>query len=242
MFANNIQQRVERSLFETIRKVLVAQSVLPDIANAVRYPIIGENLTVTAQTNWNTDMAATIASNGWACEVFGASSAFAKGLKRVPRIVIVPKRIIPGEIGLPPGNLYTPDNITTPTTYSSSPYPPESSNFHYDIHLVSSSQAQSRFLNMVLTTVFSMKKYIPFFDVPTDRFFIKLYNFYDVSDTNDGIEENVYSYEVQDLYLFDINNSFVSVKPILEIDTQLIIGYDLTPAQLTDTIPIMKVT
>jgi hypothetical protein len=227
MFPNNIQQRVERSLFEVIRKIVVGQGYIPDIADSTLFPIDGNGrFTKVAQTNWDNAIDNIVSTKGWAVEIFGASSAFSKGLKRSPRVVIVPKRIIPGEIGMPPGFFYENANDSSnPLDYNKTPYPEESSNMHFDIHLVSSSQEQSRFLNTLLSVSLGQKKYITFEDDTTERFFIKHYNYYDISDTNDGIEENVYSYEVQDLYLFG-NMVNIRIKPILEIDTQIIIGYE----------------
>ena len=245
MFPNNIQQRVERSIFEVLRKLIVGQGYLPDITDTVNFPIDDNGrFTQLAQTNWDTALKTIKTNLGWAVEIFGCSSAFAKGLKASPRVVIISKRIIPGDIGLPPGSVYNYDQVAG--DYIKSDYPPESSNMHFDIHLISSTQEQSRFLNALLSVGLAHKKYLQFEDNADERFFIKHYNYYDVSDTSDGLEENVYSYEVQDLYLFaELNES--RVKPITEINTDIIIGYNTDnngipiPENPVDTPITMKV-
>jgi hypothetical protein len=217
----NTQQRVERSIFEVLRKEVVRQGYLPNIEDSVRYPAVDGKFTTIAQENWEADINVIVANKGWALEIFGTSSAFAKGLKRTPRVVIVPKRIMPGDIGMVPGfdyeNYGDPNN---PWDYNKFPLPDTSANMHFDIHLISSSQQQSRFLNMLISTMLGIRKYIPFEDNNKDYFFIKHYNYYDISDTNDGMEENVYSYEVQDLYLFPDADK-VRIKPITEITTDI---------------------
>lgn len=225
MFPNIIQQRVERSIFEVIRKNIVGQGLLPDITNSTLFPTSGGIFTPQAQTNWNNAVDQIRQSLQYCVEIFGTSSSFAKRLKAVPRVVIVTKRIIPGDIGLPPGSSYSLDPNTQ--MYTKSEYPPESSNFHFDIHLLSGNQEQSRFLNMLLSVSLGTKKYIEFEDSPSERFFIKHYNYYDVSDNNDGIEENVYSYEVQDLYLFS-GIGDTQISPIKQIETDIIMGYNDT--------------
>lgn len=222
MFVNNIQERVERSLFEIMRKLIVAQGYLPDITNAGRYPTSSGNFTNIAQFNWEADIDTIIASKGWVVEIFGTSSLLEKGLKRIPRVVIVPKRILDGEIGVPPGSWYlkTEDGLT----YKKSLYIDDPANLQYDIHLISSSQKQSRFLNLLLSTVIGSKRYIQFYDNVNERFFIKSYNYYEISDSRDGEEENVYSFEVRDIYLFE-DPTPVDIKPISEITAEVIPGY-----------------
>lgn len=237
MAINNIEERVERSIFERIRKNVVLEQYLPDISNGTRYPVNSNGaLTEAGQNNWLTDCKAIKQAKGFCVDVLGASTTFSKGPKESPRIVIIPKRIIPGDIGFAPGHSYA-INPLSPDNFIKLPNPQESANMHFDVHLVSTSVKQSRFLNAILQRTLGLKKYLPFYDLSTERFFIKYYNYYDVSDTNDSTEENVYSYEVQDLYLFDINNDTIDgtgtgvtiISPIYEIDTEFIMGYREVP-------------
>lgn len=238
MLANNLQQRVERTLFELLRQRIVVEGYLPDITNAIRYPTIVGQFTELAQSNWDNDIKDLVTAKNWVIEIFGTSSANSKSLKKAPRIVIVPKRIMPGDIGMGPGFSYL--QLGTTDQFSKTPFPDESADMQFDIHLITCSQEQSRFCNALLAVVFGQKRYQQFFDNPNERFFMHHYNYYDVSDTNDGIEENVYSYEIKDLFLFD--TSSITVTAIKEIKTELIIGYTIDnqgneqPVYLSDNI------
>lgn len=224
MAINNIQQRVERSIFEAIRKNIVAEGYLPDIANNTLFPKSGGVLTSGGQAAWTAAInAIQESSKKWAVEIFGVGSSDAKGLKRVPRVVIAAKRIVPGEIGFAPGFSYIP-HTSIIGSYNKALNPGESANMHFEITLTNESAAQSRFLNAMLQRSLGSRKYVTFEDNVNERFFIRQYNYFDLPDTKEGIEENVYSYEVQDLYIFDDSNAVV-IKPILEITTQFIIGY-----------------
>lgn len=219
MFANNIQQRVERTLFERLRSLVVDQGYLPDITNNVRYPEdLNGRKTPTAQGNWDTDIDTIISTKKWALEIFGTSTAGAKGLKRVPRLVIISKRVLDGDIGLPPGFDYAKNEEDLDNVFFEKRlYPDTSTNMHFDIHLITGNQEQNRFLNVLLGTVLGQRKYITFFDNVDERFFLKYHNYYEVSDSNDSIEESVYQYEVKDLYLFEDGVS-IPIVPIKEIN------------------------
>lgn len=227
MALNNIQEVVERSLFAALSANLVAEGYCPDITNSTRYPLDNttNSLTPIGQANWEADIATIVTNMGFAIELFGTSAAKAKGLKKVPRIAIVPKRIMPGDLGYPPQDFF---NIisapgVTPVVYSKFQYPKESANMHFDIHLVSQTQAQSRVMNALIQLTLGQKVYIYLYNDPTQNFFIKQYNFYDTPDAKDGLEENIYQYEVQDLYL--VNISTVTISPILSIGLDFVIGY-----------------
>ena len=236
---NNIEQRIEISLFEKIRKNILAAGYINNIADSTRYPSVNGEFTETAQNNWDADLQTITNTMGFSIEIFGASNNSAKGLKKVPRIVIIPKRIMPGDIGLAPGATYTPnyDSGNNLISYSKTDNPLEAANMHFDIHLISETIAQSRALNAILQISLGQKIYVNFYDdtTNTQRFFIKQYNYYDVPDPKDAIEENVYSYEVQDLYLFD-NSTTIAVSPIKQISTNIIIGYSLRDLDVDGTI------
>lgn len=208
MALNNLQERVERSIFEELRKLLVAEGYLPNITNYTM-----GSPSSTAQ--YHAALEAIVTAKKFAAEVFGHSSSQEKGIKRVPRIAIIPRRILPGDTGAPPEGYITedpldPDNFVKIVTSA------EAANFQLDIHLVSSTAVQDRFLNAILSKAIGQKRYLKFYDDPTQRFFIKQYNYYDLPDTMEGVEEKVYSYEVSDLYLYEeiVNNRIV---PTIEI-------------------------
>jgi hypothetical protein len=174
MALSNIQERVERSIFEKIRLLLVTEGYLPDITN---YP---ENN--TGQQQWKTDL---------------------------------PRRILPGDIGTPIEGYFEPDPLDPKKTIKRTT-PPESAILDIDIHLVSSTAKQDRVLHAILNQAIGSRGHIPFYDSPKELFFIKQYNYYDIPDTQEGIEEKVYSYEVRDLYLTEgtIQRNIPTIKEI----------------------------
>jgi hypothetical protein len=207
MALSNIQERVERSIFEKIRLLLVTEGYLPDITN---YP---ENN--TGQQQWKTDLQAIDGIKGFAAEVFGHGNAESKGQKRTPRIAIIPRRILPGDIGTPIEGYFEPDPLDPKKTIKRTT-PPESAILDIDIHLVSSTAKQDRVLHAILNQAIGSRGHIPFYDSPKELFFIKQYNYYDIPDTQEGIEEKVYSYEVRDLYLTEgtIQRNIPTIKEI----------------------------
>lgn len=229
---NNIQERVERSLFEVIRLKMVEWQLIPDIADDINYPKDGNgDLTEQGQLNWEAAMQAAPPEGFW-IEIFSNSSPYAKGLKKVPRIVLNSQRIIPGEIGLNPGGT-TNRNPLDPDNYIVTTNPLESGNLQIDMHLVSANTKQTRVLNMVLQAALGQKGYKPMHDNIAERFFFKQFNHYNLPDPPEGILEEIYSYEVQDLYIFDDAPSNIRVvSPIKEITQETLIKNEVIDQQI----------
>jgi hypothetical protein len=194
--ANDVQLRVERSIFEAIRLKLVYYGYLPDITNA-RY-----TSNSTGQVNFQTDLEAIREAQGFAAEVFGHSSSLDKGNKRTPRLAILTRRIMPGDIGTSIDGGFSPDPLNPDSTIKIIPSL-QSANLHIDINVVPGTSAEDRFLHAILAEVLSTLKYIQLYDNPQEWFLIRQFNFYDLPDNKNGIEEKVYSYEIPDLYLYE---------------------------------------
>ena len=213
MALSNAQERLERSLFEAIRKVLVEEGYLPDITNAARYP---EPFDGVAQANWQADLKTIEGNKDFAIEAFNHSQT--KGLKKVPRIVIVPRRTMPGDIGYPMDGVIM-QNPNDPNSFVRAQLPYESSHFNIDIHLVSNSAKQDRILNAVLSKALGMKRFIPYYDDAETRFLVRQYNYLDIPDPMEGIEEKVYSYELPDVA--DVPEDYTPLGLITEITMEL---------------------
>lgn len=207
MALNNIQERIERSIYEAIRLQLVAGGYWPD-ETLVDY----SNNT----TAWENAIKAITASKGSAIEPFGSSQSFSKKTKATPRIVIIPRRFMPGDIGNPvsPVIVASEDN---PGFYSEVVLPQLTVDLFLDINLVSSSAKQERILNAILHAALGTRRYLKFYDQADKKFFIKQYNYYDIPDPDQGIEEKVYCYQVCDLYLEPTQVNIPVVPTIKEI-------------------------
>lgn len=193
---SDIQLRVERSIYEAIRLQLVAQGYLPDIT----LPQYSDN--TVGDTQWQTDLAAIAQANQFAIDVFGDSSSLQKGMKRTPRIAIITRRIMPGDIGKNPKGGFAPNPLDPDNTQFLEPSY-QSANLHIDINVVPADADQDRMVHAILASAISTLKYLPFYDDPTSRFLIRQFNFFDLPDNKNGISEKVYSYEIPDLYLYD---------------------------------------
>lgn len=193
---NDVQDRVEKSVFEAIRLKLVAEGYLPDIASGA-FPN-----TPQGDVAYEAAMSAIAQAQGFAAEVYGHSSALAKGNKRTPRISIITRRIMPGDIGMNIRGGFSPDPLDPDTTQKLKPSL-QSANLHLDINVVPGRAIEDRALHAILAEALSTWSYIPLYDDPTESFFIRQFNFYDLPDNRNGIEEKVYSYEVPDLYLYE---------------------------------------
>lgn len=214
---SNLQELLERSIFEQLRLVLVAEGYLPDITDNARYPFVNDLMTATAQANWDTDLATIKAAKGFAIELFGYSSSDAKGTKKVPRITIETARSMPSEIGAPMDGIYM-ENPENNATLLKQALPFRASNFDFDIHLVANTARQIRVLNAVLGKALDRVKFIPYLTLPAETFFIEQFNYFDIPDTIEGIEEKVYSYRVPDLY--DVKEEALIIPKMREITIQ----------------------
>jgi hypothetical protein len=89
------------------------------------------------------------------------------------------------------------------------------------VEVVSNNARHDRILHAILAeAVGGTMGYITLYDSSNERFFIRQFNFYDLPDTENGIEKKVYSYEIPDLYLTETLLSS-NVPLITELTTQI---------------------
>lgn len=207
--ASDVQQKVERSVFELIRLKLVAGGYLPDITTfSVDKP--GYDLYQQA-------IAAVVQAKGFCIEIFGASSPQAKGFKKVPRIVIKTRSYRPGELGNQPNLSFVPVGpANDPTSFEGKKLPPTTSNLKLEIHLVAKSSKQDRVLHNIIQQTLTTRRYVPIYDNPTMKFFLIDTGFLDLEDLDEGVIERVYNYEAKDIYASD-EVVVTTVAPIVEI-------------------------
>lgn len=210
---DNTQLRIERSIYEVIRLLLVGQGYLPDVTDTGTYPN-----TPTGQAAFQGALAAIRNAKDFATEVLGHGSSLKKGAKAVPRIAIIPRRLMPGDIG-PNINLATGPDPNDPDNVLSFKQSFDSGNLHIDISLVSGSAEQDRFLHAIIQQCIGQRNFLPVYDSDSDEtFFMRQFNYYDVPDSPEGIEEKIYSYEIPDLYLSEPTTQ--NVVPISQITVE----------------------
>ncbi len=191
---SNIQEIIERTLFERIRQELVDKLYLPDISDTGTYP--------DTPVGWDAYEAAisTIAAgaNGFAVEVLSGGVADSRGTKKVPRIVINSGSFIPGALGSDPQRFFQENDGGA--DYSSLVAPPQTVDYYVNIHLVAGSVKQIRILNSLLSISVQRRGYIPFYNDPNQSFFARYIGYYDGDNVDEGIIEKVYGYEIPDCW------------------------------------------
>lgn len=224
----NIQELIERTIFESIRVELVDKGYLPDITI---YPD-----TALGALEYEAAIKDVVDDKGFAVEVFSEGSNYAKGNKKVPRIVISTGNFLPGDLGGDPQKFF----VNNGTTFSAMVTPPQTSDFYLDIHLVSGNVIQERFLNALLALAIPRRAYLKFYTDNTKSFFIRTLNFSELDDTDHGIIEKVYSYQVPDCWDMEDQVLQASIAKMIEItlnqQVQKYLTNPITPS--TDTLVV----
>ena len=155
---SNIQERVERTFYESVRLALVELGYWPDIT---QYPETNQGAIDFKQA-----VTSIHNSKGFAIEIFGFSNAQAKGSIYTPRIVFQSRKIVPGDVGTP-----LTEKEVNGNTYTLFKLPFTSSNFQIIIKLVTSTAKQDRILNSIVNAVFSTRGYLNLYDAINNKIF-----------------------------------------------------------------------
>lgn len=222
---SDIQELIERSLFERIRLELIDKGYLPDITSYQNNQ--------AGLTQWNADLVTIKNTKGFAIEVFTESSNFKKGIKKVPRIVLKNNGSLPGALGGDPSRFFT----DTGYNYQAKVTPPQTVEFYMNFHLVSDTVIQERVLTALLALVIPRRGYIPWYNDNTKSFFVRFLNSFDLDDNDTGILERVYAYEVPDVWDTEDIEKGSPISKITRIDLHINLqkyligefGYETTP-------------
>lgn len=224
---SNLQELVERSLFESIRKEVVDKGYLPDITAQVEITPVTIPPTYTnkypntlqGRQQWELDIKNIVNSKGFAIEIYNEGSNLGKGIKKVPRIVINSGNSLPGALGGDPSRFYE----DTGNSYLPMVTPPQTVDLFIDIHVVSDNVIQERILNAIMALALPRRGYIKHYNDPTKTFFIRFINFYDRDDLEGGIVEKVYGYEIPDCW----DRADIQVGPAVSKITQITVPVTL---------------
>lgn len=236
----DIQEVIERSVFEAIRKQCVAKGYTPDIADTLTYPD-----TPAGYTQYQTDLQAIWSQvppdPTFPIEIFSNANNEYTGQKKAPRIVIVSQDFLPGALGGDSTRIYQRDTDSDP--YTALVLPPQSADFHLNIHLVSQTVEQQRILNAILSNAIPRRGYIKRYTVAGDdlefsgNLFIKNFGYVDVPGLYDGMMEKVFRYEVSDVWETECveDGTFAEIQ---EINVDINITDDEDPNDFIDLIDI----
>ena len=185
---SNVQEIIERSLFEVIRQELIDKGYIPDIT---LYPDTAQGF-----QDYNTAISYIVTQKGFAIELFNEGSNLAKGTKKVPRIVINTGNFLPGALGGDPQKYYQDQGLF----YSALVTPPQTVDFFVNVHLVSMDVSQERILNSLIALAIQRRGYVPFYDNSGSTFFCRYLNFFHMDNMDAGMMEKVYAYQVSDCW------------------------------------------
>lgn len=208
MALNNTQERLERSIYEAIYAILVREGYWPPHPSPGQIPSPA-------------DIAAIISSKGFAIQPFGPSSSQSLGQKETPRIALIPGRFYPGDLGNEINTTVIQD-LDNVDNFIEVIRPPETMDYQIDIHLIGANAIQNRILTAIMSAALGSRGYIPFLDTG-DLFFIRQISYTEIPDSIDGIQENVYGYEIKDIYIADdiVTNPDVPLISGIEIDIKI---------------------
>ena len=224
---------VERSIFHSVRERLVEYGYLPDITQYVN--------DAPGNAAYQADLAQIRGDKGFAIEVFGTGSNQDKHLLKVPRIVIVPFGMQPGNIGVRTEGVeeFVRDGITrVRTTTLQSP----AMDYNFEVHVITNKQKQSRVCQAIVKVALPALGYIKQFEHP-DRYL----NIFNTSGrtipiTQEGLTENIFSYTMKDLYEVDRFVVETNLARINEIKVDINVSEnpptDLENPDITITSPI----
>jgi len=215
---SNVEEVLERSLFQRLLDECIAKGYSPNVQNATLYPNSAVGFTAL-EAAYNT----IVASKGYSIEVFNFAKGDARVRKKVPRIVIQTQSVMEGSLGGDSSRIYTLDNVTN--KYYAETLPPQTSDFIVDIHLIAETAIQMRVLNALLALAIPRRGFIPFYNDSAHKFFTLYLSYLEIQDKEVGLIEKVYRYKIPDL--FETNRDMVATGiPKL---TQVTVTPSVTP-------------
>jgi len=211
-----IQEVIERSFFEAIRLLLVADGYTPDIANSGLYP----NTPTGYQAYLVALKGIATGAKGFSIEVFGASNPLDRETKDLPRITIQTSAFLPGSIGYdtaPQKVLNTETNKYELFIYDSRTY-----DLFLDCTVSAKTQAQLRVMMDIIHRAIPNMGYLKYYH-NTEYFFVENSSFQDQTNASNKVLGYNYRYEVPDIQWvdpikqLDDQGATIEIPPIVEI-------------------------
>ena len=214
----NSQEIIERSIWSAINEVLINLDMAIDPNKYL--PVSSENQRLADEA---------ISKLQRYIPVYGSGNSQSKGQKVTPRIVINSRGFIPGSIGLPGVLMEKREGIGYTTTAQAF----GTLDHMVDVHLVANNQQDIRLLTDVLfysiPQIGYLKPYTSEEFLFSGNIFIQLVNFFDNPNTEYGIMEKVYQFNINDYVVYEKPASQTEVIPfITDIGLALSqLGYNL---------------
>jgi len=201
----DIQEIVERSLFERIRQELIDKGYLPDVT------IYSDD--AAGWVSYKAAIDAIVISKGYSVELFNTGIADSRGTKKLPRIVINCGSFLPGSLGGDPRRFFEDQGAD----YKALVTPPQTVDYYVDFHLVAGSIEQIRLMNSLLSVAVPRRGYIAFWNDSTTSFFARNIGYYDADNDDEAIIEKVFGYEIPDCWDAGYIEAYASIAKMSEI-------------------------
>jgi hypothetical protein len=212
-----IQETIERSFFEAVRILLVADNWTPDITNTTLFPN-----TETGFGDYITALKSIVTSKGYAVEVFGTSNPQDKGVESLPRITFETSAFLPGDIGVDTTPFPVLNLVTNKYDFYS--YDSRSYDLYLDCKVSAKTQPQLRVLMDLIHRALPLMGNLTYYNDSADSFFVELTSFQTEVSPSEGVLEYNYRYEVPSIIWRELVKTETGVAPITEITLNLMIA------------------
>lgn len=209
----NSQEIIERSIYVAILNMAIK----------LGYTINPEDYLPTSAVNaerFKEDLKKITDDKGFYISIFGVGNNHSKGIKETPRIVVDSEGFYPGDIGLPRQIIEKEEGIG----YTVTEVPYETLSQYMNIRLCAHSAEHMRLLHQIMFWAVPQRGYLKPYEEPkflfTGNIFLRIVNFYNMPDLDNGLMEKVYQFEVQDC-LLDGNTPPEVITPIRDISVLL---------------------
>jgi len=212
MALTTIFEEVERSIYESIRLVAVAEGLTPDVLNYTNDE--------TSYNLYKQALTTIKAQKGFAVEVFNNSQPEQKGMIETSRISIAHGGTMMGDIGLPVqkdwDNTGTSSTMVLGTTMTNE--------YNYQVYLTARNLKEFRIIQGILLTALPSRSWIDFIVGP-DRFLNIMTAGYPSPSELRGVKEFTYSYSIPDLLITPyVNGPVVTNMDQLDVDLLTYLG------------------
>jgi len=212
MALSNVVERIERTLYRVLYQVAVDEGFWPNEDLLINLP--------NGQQLLEQQIDQIIATKGFAVEVFGMGSSQAKGLKRVPRIVLISRRSMPGMVG---SSAVQHSATSDPELFLKTLGSTRSSDLQIEVNVVSNTAQQDRIINAITIKALGVMRHMLIYGSTDEWFCIEQYTYYDLPETIEGIMEKSYGYQIHDIFV-DEQAPVGTVHKIDEIKVEVTVG------------------
>lgn len=218
------QEIVERSLYTALLNMAIKMGYTVNPEDYLPTSIEGSK-------RFQEDLKEIESRKGFYIGVFGVGNNQSRGIKMTPRITVEAEGFYPGDVGLPEYIIDKEEGIG----YTSTEVAYEALSQYMNIRLVATTYEQMRILHQIMFWSVPQRGYIKPYTEPrfmwSGNIFLRIVNFYNMPDLENGIIEKVYQFEVQDCLIIEKDTPQDILTPIRDISCLL------EPPQYTLNIP-----